>query len=794
MKPFGLIIAGIVFIGRMTAPTPVPAQEAVKSAVNAQTGSAVQQEADQLEFAQGLLSRGMYDMAIAQFQKFISDYPGSSSLQDAYLALGEGYFLSQDLNKAVDTFSQFKQLYPKSEKLPVSLLRLGEIDIQQKKYDEAIKELTSLDTQNLLKGQMLQSFDFYTAKAYLGKADNSSALNFFQQASQVAGAADYTADAYEEAGKIQVKGAHYPEALDAYTKAMSVAQDPGLKGDITYRIAEAQFLSGQYADAVKGFQQVLDQYPALGFRQDALANLLLAYFNLGQYDQLLGEYQKHGQEIKDDAAYFSIHLGAVLAFIESKQYDQANALLDKILTFPSLSPQQKAKVLTKKADILLRQEKYKESLGVLETIPPADAADPDEVSFLTARSHFGSGDYDKAFGFFEKVYLNFPSSRFSKAALLGQAHSRQKTNRFKEAGILFLKYYDIQDQPDLKSEALYNAVLMEVKAGDVSGAVSSAQEYLKVFPNGAQYSEVLLVLCDNYGKSNQSGEAVKLLQGYLAGTQGALKPNAANFLLGYNQQLLGHSDQALEAYSKVDPQKEEGKFYTAALKNMAIIYLNQKNFDQAKANFDRLISLPDQNDLQIKTYVWVCNQYLKDQKFDDVLRVAAQAEKKFASQDLSQVEYFRAEALRGQGKCDEAGKSYDLVTASAQKNAYTGNAHIGHGLCLSKDQKFDDARQELQKALDENADDAAITVHARFEMANLNAAQSNYPDAIKFYLLVATIYDDVYYCPESLLRAADIFEHLQRKADAVKMYSEILEKYKSSPEAKTAQEKMSALK
>src|ERR1700689_3968842 len=84
-------------------------------------------ETEQLDFAQGLLSRGMYDMAILQYQKFISTYPHSSSLQEAYLSLGEGYFLSQDFNKAIDTFNQFKQLYPNSDKLPMSILRLGQI-------------------------------------------------------------------------------------------------------------------------------------------------------------------------------------------------------------------------------------------------------------------------------------------------------------------------------------------------------------------------------------------------------------------------------------------------------------------------------------------------------------------------------------------------------------------------------------------------------------------------------------------------------------------------------------------
>ena len=108
--------------------------------------------------------------------------------------------------------------------------------------------------------------------------------------------------------------------------------------------------------------------------------------------------------------------------------------------------------------------------------------------------------------------------------------------------------------------------------------------------------------------------------------------------------------------------------------------------------------------------------------------------------------------------------------------------------------KFDEAKQEFQKSLDENADDYTVTVHARFEMANLDASQGNFDEALKFYLLVATIYDDDYYCSESLLRAAKIFERLQRKADALKMYSEILDKYKNSTAAIYAKERVRLLK
>jgi tetratricopeptide (TPR) repeat protein len=770
-----------VFLFFLAAPASIDAQESMK-------------EADQLDFAQGLLSRGMYDMAILQYQKFISDYPHSPSLQEAYLSLGEGYFLSQDFDKAVDTFNQFRQLYPNSDQMPVSLLRLGQIDIQQQKYDEAIKDLTSADVQKQLKGPMLQSFDFYAARAYIGKSDTADALDYFQKATQVEGASTYTAYAFEEMGKIHAQMGQYSQALDDYAKSMQSAQDDPLKGEITYRTAEIQFLSGKYDDAIKGFEQVIDQYPHSDFIQDALANMLLAFYNLGQYDRLLSEYQKNTPMIKNDETYFAVHFAAVMAYIELKEYDQANVLLDHLLGLTSLKPQDRAKIFMKKADILIRQKKYKDGLALLDAYSSENSDNADETLFLKAQVYFGLGDYDRAFNFFENVYVNFPKSRFSTAALLGQAHARQEMGRLKESEALFLKYYNSQEESDLKSDSLYDAVMIAVKAQDIGQIISCAEEYLKKYPNGEKYSAVLIILADSYGNNNQPQDAIKLLQGYLAGAQSVQKPNSAYFLLGFYEQLSGNSDQALDAYSKVDPQKEEGKFYFAALKNMAIIYLSQKKEDQARTFFDRLISQAGQNDLQIKTYIWVCNEYIKEQKFNDALRIATQAEKNFPSQDLLEIEYFKAEALRGLDSCDEADKDYNVVLSSTVKNQYTGSAHIGYGLCLAKANKLDEAKAEFQKSLDENADDYTITVHARFEMANIDVSQGNFDDALKFYLLIATIYDDDYFCSESLWRAAQVLERLKRKDEALKLYAEILDKYKNSAAAKSAQERVNLLK
>src|SRR5437660_143824 len=76
-----------------------------------------QNETEQLDFAQGLLARGLYTMAVAEYQKFIAEYPQSTYLEEANLAIGESYFLAQDFPNAVTAFNHFKELYPNGANL-----------------------------------------------------------------------------------------------------------------------------------------------------------------------------------------------------------------------------------------------------------------------------------------------------------------------------------------------------------------------------------------------------------------------------------------------------------------------------------------------------------------------------------------------------------------------------------------------------------------------------------------------------------------------------------------------------
>lgn len=751
------------------------------------------EETEQMDFAHGLLERGLYDMASAEYQKFITAHPGSAYIQEAVLAIGESYFLAKDFPKAIEAFNQFKRQYPDSDKYPSALLRLGQVYISQKNFDEALKELTSMDADPRLKGQFLQSFHFYKGKIYLEKKDSVKALEYFEKASQIAEASAYTANAYEQIAEIHISSSQYEKAIEAYSKAIPSTRDESLKGYFIYKLGESYFLAGKYQEATGQFQQILTQYPNYEVVREAVTNLLAAYFNLNQYDQVASEYQHHASFIKEEEPYFNIHLTAVKALVELKKYDEALALLDKINFFPGLKDEEKRAIILTKADVLIKQKKYQEGVTLLEGALPGNADDRDNIFFIKAQGYFGLGNFEKASTFFQDVSANHASSSFAQASLLGAAHAREKMGNYKEAGEFFLKYYQLEKNETLRSEALYDAALMSVKLNELAVAAERAKEYAKTFPGGTFYEPSILLLADVYNKSNQSDKAVTLLKDYLTHPEQIQRPDAVNFLLGYSQQFSGQPEEALNMYAQVAINKDDPKFYISSLKNMAGIFLNQGKEAEAAGVFDRLITDVEHNTLDLKTYLWVCEAFLKDKKFQDILRITKKAEGVFPNDGKSALAYFKAEAYRGLNERENALKFYDIALSSAQ-NTYSGGAHIGKGLCLTEVEKLDEARSEFQKAIDKNPDDFTVTLRARFELAKIADEQKNPEEALKFYLLIGTIYEDNEYVPESLLRAAKILDSLNRKEESLKIYQDIVAEYPDSSQAVLVNAKISGAK
>ncbi len=782
MKPFAkFVLSSLAFTLCIFLSLTLPAQEIS------------QQETEAIDFAHGLLEREMFDMAIAEYQKFITDYPQSSLQDEVYFSIGEAYFLSQRFPQAIEAFNTVKQKFPNSPRSAMAALRLGQIYAEQGNFNMSYNELTAKDFSGQLQGATVQAYYYYLGKAALGKKDAATALANFEKAAQVTGTNAYTSYALEKVAEIQAQDGHFNEATVAVTKALAATQDADFKRILTYKQGEILFRSGKYEESIPYFQQILDQFPNSETVFQAVSNLLLANFNLKKFEEVISVYKKYAGVVKDAENYFEAHFAAARSYAGLQQYDEALALLDKTISFPGLKNEDLCRANLQKANILIKKKEYAQGLALIENQCGLCAQEPDQINFLKAQANFGIGNFQKAYEFFLSVTTAYPDSMYASAARLGAAHAERELGKGMEAADEFLSYAESESDAALKSDAIFNAALVLAQSHQEQKAIEQAERYLKDFSKEVDYENVILLLGELYAKTSQFNAAINLLQGYLADPSHVKRMDKGQFLLGYNLQLLGKTDEALAVYEKIVADPNDQQFFLAGLKNSAAVCLSRGEESRAAVYFEKIITAAEKNDLDSATYFWVINRYLKDEKYNDVLRIVDKVAARFPDQPAQQLDYFRAEAYRGLKDFTNAQKYYDTVIASTEKNTYTAGAIIGKGLTFMATNQLDEAQKEFDKAMDDYPNDHTVTLRARLEAGNIARRQNKLDEALRFYLLVGTIYQDKEYCPQALMAAGEILEGAARKEEALKVYQQVTAQYPNSAQAPQAKEKISSL-
>src|ERR1051326_3435824 len=128
------------------APRALPADESIdrtlrslkdeSSEPQAREGAAADQR--QLEYANGLFTRKLYDLAAPEYQRYLDDYPGRPGRANAYFSLGECY---RNLNRTASARTNLQKVlndYGDSEFAGPAAYALAEIAFADKDYAAAL--------------------------------------------------------------------------------------------------------------------------------------------------------------------------------------------------------------------------------------------------------------------------------------------------------------------------------------------------------------------------------------------------------------------------------------------------------------------------------------------------------------------------------------------------------------------------------------------------------------------------------------------------------------------------------
>lgn len=106
---------------------------------------------------------GNYELAVAGFQRFVKDFPGTSLTPNAQYWMGESYYNLKDYGRAIQIFDSLVAEYPGNEKVPAALYKLGlataevgDLTKSRKNLKRVIEEFPSSEESKLAKYKLAE--------------------------------------------------------------------------------------------------------------------------------------------------------------------------------------------------------------------------------------------------------------------------------------------------------------------------------------------------------------------------------------------------------------------------------------------------------------------------------------------------------------------------------------------------------------------------------------------------------------------------------------------------------------
>src|SRR5213595_3096077 len=448
----------------------VPADESIDRALRSlkdevsEPSSRETEGADQrqLEYANGLFTRKLYDLAIPEYQKYLDDYPGRSGRANAYFSLGECY---RNLNRPSSARTNFQKVlndYNDSEFAGPAAYALGEMAFTQKDYGAALPLFHRAAAKSKEPAVTL-SAHYFEARCLEATGRKEGAADIYAQVAEVGNPNPYREDARVTAASIFAARGRKSDALRQYEALSNETQKPALKAESAVRggmialdlvQADKARIDKALVDRATALLQKGRTLPEAGkFRPIAQVGLRRLQYQTGEYAQLLADYKRELEKLPE-AAQAEVLLLAANSQRQLGHPKEAEALYRQITTkYPDREEAKDAA--------------YQQLINVYNSDPSALSAAVDQ--FLATN----------------------PTNERADQAKLLKAEALYKQQNYTEAASMYGELRGSQLSPRLRAEAAYKLGMCHVQTKDAPGMIEAFTYYVQTFPDMPQVSAAL---------------------------------------------------------------------------------------------------------------------------------------------------------------------------------------------------------------------------------------------------------------------------------------------------------------
>ena len=742
---------------------------------------------DRLSFADGLYARGLYDMAIKEYQGCLDAFTNSAQTDVILFRIGESYRGMGNPVAAQRSYQRVLLQFPKSPYRYKAGFREAELLRDGGQSDAAVELLRSFLKENppadaaatalYMAGDMQQR---------AGKEEDAAAA-FSRVVAEYPASEFYSYALLALGGMYARKDATAAKAMELFAKAAEKPPSERVGAEAWFQLGEFHFRQKDFAKSADAYEKLLTLYPADYRATEARLQAGWAAHNAGLYanalrrcdEVLAGAKPPAGAEAADwlylkancerqllkyEAAVQTY--GSLLTqqpdgpLAPAAAYERAVAYF-KMGRYRDAAREAKALKLTpdiKKDTYWLLAESHAalhEEDDAIQYYRLVVAEFPNDAIAFDARYRLGNllqkrGDYAAAVDLFEAVARSAAGNDLAPQSLLASGYCLSQIKKYEEAvrnwGLLIQKY----PQSALVESALYQKGLGEIFLHRDEAALASLRDLAKRFPQ------------TKYAPESHYWAGVLLLDA------GTLPDAEAEFRA------------AIAA-------KPTGDLLNKAQFRLALALQKLGKGDEAAALLQGLLQAPVKGELPPDLLEWMAEYRLEKKDYARAAEAARLIPENSKEPAWTQIGWaLTGRAYLGEGRNADAEAAFQKALGAPANTAYGAEAALRLGELAAASTNHLAAVTYFEQAGKMAADDKLLPVRVQ-SYAGLGrvAKASGHPEiAARYFMSVAVLFDDPELVPECLYEAAQAFKAVGREADRAKAAAELAKRYPDSKWAK----------
>ena len=526
---------------------------------------------EQIRFADGLIHRGHFNLAIDEYKRLINQFPNSELVGEAWLQLAEAYAIKKNYTQSFAIFQTFFKKFPNIRITSAARLRYA---LTLNKTTKENKAKAFLLLKNLKENknipEVIKDAAIYNlGMIYLTTGKQNKAAKEF---SLIA-----TKRVLSEADNFKVYSAIELAKLrpaDAIKLLMPITQSSSMPleilNDVIWQVANILFQNNNFKQAEIMFAKYALLFPNTEKRREAQYKRLECLYRQKDYTSTLSETDKQLNINKRDkrGTDIKIYYLKALTLKQLKFYDRAITILKFIL---DNTKKAKIRPLASYAyiDCLLADNKRDQADNLIKNYIQQNKLPKETIKDIILLLVNSSNNDPKYEGIIETALkLMKPDSHAATELKFKLSILLEKNNQSEKAKKLYKEIVqngtlDIQPYALMKLADIYEAQHNKTKT------LSIYKQILKDYPSTPIYSETLLKTSILLLEDRKNWNTAKIYLNNLISKFKNSKP--AKFALFYQAFILFNENKLKEANEKLDLLLTE-KNISNNLKNDALIY------------------------------------------------------------------------------------------------------------------------------------------------------------------------------------------------------------------------------